>query len=39
MMNTKFLFSIIKETYKYDFVKYMMYSNGLLKDKFVDLIK
>ena len=37
MMNTRFLFEILDVTHKYDFVRYMMYTNGLLYDRFEEL--
>lgn len=39
MMNTKFLFRLIEVSYRYDFVRYMMYSNGLLVDKYEELFR
>lgn len=38
MMNTDYLFKIIDETVHYDFVKYMMYSNGTLKQKYEEMV-
>lgn len=38
MMNTKFLYEIIETTYKYEFVDYMMYSNGTLINNYRDFL-
>lgn len=38
MMNTDYLFSIIDNTYRYEFVRYNMYSNGTLVDRFEKLV-
>ncbi len=39
MMNTNFLFLIIENTYKYDFVYYQMYTNGTLYENFNKMIQ
>lgn len=39
MMNTRFLFELIRATYEFDFVSYLMYSNGTLKNKFDEFLK
>lgn len=39
MMNTDFMYRIIRETEKYDFVTYMMYSNGILIEKYKDFLQ
>jgi hypothetical protein len=38
MLNTNFLYEIIETTYKYPFVRYMMYTNGTMVDKFNEFI-
>lgn len=38
-LNTEFMYKIINETYKYDFVRYHIYTNGTLYDKFEDFIQ
>jgi hypothetical protein len=37
-MNTEFMYDIINATYKYPFVRYHYYSNGILYNKFVELV-
>lgn len=37
-LNTEFMYELIKCTYKYDFVQYHCYSNGLLIDKYKELL-
>lgn len=36
-LNTEFMFKIISETYKYDYVRYHCYSNGILIDEYKKL--
>lgn len=38
MLNTQFLYDIIETTYKYPFVRYMMYTNGTMVDRFIEFI-
>jgi hypothetical protein len=33
------MYKIIRETEKYDFVTYMMYSNGILVEKYKDFLQ
>ena len=37
-LNTDFMFKIINATYKYDFVRYHIYSNGTLEHKYKELL-
>lgn len=37
-LNAEFMFNIMNSTYKYDFIRYHIYSNGTLYDKYCDLL-
>jgi len=37
-MNIRFMYEIIRLTYHYEFVDYMMYSNGTLVENYIDFL-